>query len=375
MTDAELHKKTAGLLAGTLPEADAEQFRATLRDSEPLREQARRVALGLLLGEHSEQLDLLQKMDGWENEMSAETPADTDTARLELLLNERQDEIELLQKMDVWENDLVEPTAPSAPFPVWRWVGTIVLAALLVAVLLTWICSPRPEPTAPENPATPSLSPTGQPRPSQPKPSEKDQPAPKPSGEKNTTAPAAKHQYIALAKEFYRQSAVTTGNIRSIPTAPPGARQPRHNPPGGGFHTGIEDATVSDGSAAESFDALRSEALTRFENRRWPEAVRALNALLGQLPESEKPVYLLLIGGAFFEQGDFQRAASVFSQKSLSDHPEYGYDAQRYELLSRLADLPAGGVAFRQLIRTIRQDPDNPNRELVAEILRKTPDL
>ncbi len=374
MTDAELHQKTAGLLAGNLSDADAEQFRAALRDSEPLREQARRVALGLLLAERSEQADLLRRMDVWENEIASEIQPDTDAARLELLLNERQDELELLRNMDAWENELDEPTVPIAPFPVWRWIGTIVLAALLVAVLLTWICSPRPEPTAPKNPATPSLSPTGQPRPSQPQPSQKDQPVPQPSGEKNTPATPTRHQYIALAKEYYRQSAVTTGNIRSMPAASSGTRQPRRNPPDGGFHTGLEDATVSDGSGTVPFDALRREALAEYENRRWPQAARLLDVLLLQLSESEKPPYLLLLGGAFFEQGDFQRAASVFSQKTLSNHPEYGADAQRYELLSRLAELPAGEVAFRQLIRTIRQDPDNPNRDLADKLKNTIPD-
>lgn len=144
-------------------------------------------------------------------------------------------------------------------------------------------------------------------------------------------------------RTLYRRSAIATDNIRS--------------------------------AGAGTLEPFRRSAIVAYESRRWPEAVRALDALLAQLAESEKPPYLLLLGGAHFEQGDFPRAIEVFSRKALSDDPEYGYDAQRYELLSRVANLPAGKDALRQLIRSIRQDPDNPNRELAADILRKTPDL
>lgn len=375
MTDAELHQKTTGLLAGTLPDDVAAQFRAALRDSEPLREQARLMALGLLLGERSEQLDLLQKMDGWENEIAVETPADTDTARLELLLNERQDELEMRRNMDAWESGLATDAAAPAPFPLWRWVGAIVLSALLFAALMTWICSPATtEQPAPGTPAPPSQPPVHQPQPPKSQAPQIKQPAPQPSGNQNSAPPVVRHQYIALAESIYRQSAITTGNVRSINANPPD-RPPKPNS-NGNFRTGLEDATVSDGSGAtDLLDALRKGALTAYENRRWPEAVRLLDAVLQQLPASEKPAYLLLLGGAHFEQGDFPRAIEVFSRKALSDDPEYGYDAQRYELLSRVANLPAGKDALRQLIRSIRQDPDNPNRELAADILRKTPDL
>lgn len=375
MIDTELHQKIAGLLAGTLTEDVAEQFRAALGDSKPLREQARLVALGLLLGEHSEQLDLLQKMDGWENEMSAETPVDTDTARLELLLNERQDEIELLRNMDAWEQDKNgEQPVLVTPFPIWRWVGAIVLSALLIAMMLTWICTPAGRTTAPETPTKPNPSLNPPVPPSIYQVPEKNQPSSRPSSDQNTIPVPPKHQYIALAESIYRQSAITTENVRSINANPPD-RPPKPNS-NGNFRTGLEDATVSDGSGAtDLLNALRQGALTAYESRRWPEAARALDALLARLAEPEKPPYLLLLGGAHFEQGDFRRAIEVFSRKALSDDPEYAYDAQRYELLSRVANLPADGDALRQLIRSIRQDPDNPNRELAAEIRRKTPDL
>lgn len=330
MTDAELHQKTAGLLAGTLPEADAEQFRAALRDSEPLREQARRVALGFLLAERSEQADLLRRMDVWEQEIATETPTDTDTARLELLLNERQDELELLRNMDAWENDLNPPTSSDTSRKWLRWV--VWPAALLLVALLWWWYSashinPEPSPVMPPPnfPDTPirQQEPPVQSAPVQP--------------------PSGKHLYVAMARSLYRQSAIATDNIRS--------------------------------SGADTLEPLRRAALAEYEKGHWQPAGRMLDALLPQLPESEKPAYLLLLGGAFFEQGDFRRAASVFSQKALQNHPEYGHDAQRYELLSRLADLPADEAAFRKLIRTIRLDPDNPNRDLVDKLKKTIPDL
>ncbi|MEQ1745148.1 MAG: hypothetical protein ABMA02_06980 [Saprospiraceae bacterium] len=374
MTDAELHRMTAGWLAGTLPDEAAEAYRAALQDSEPLRERVRQMALGFLLAERSEHATLLQQMEAWENDLSAEPPADTDTARIELLLNERQDEIELRQNMDAWEADLADRPEPPVRFPVWRWLGVIVFSALLFAILLVWICSP-PDYVPPGKPAPsrPSLNHTP---PSQaPAAPGNEQPKPLKSNENGSVPPPDKHQYIALAEDIYRQAAVTTENLRSTLTNPPDQSQPKPNTrsPDNPFNTGLEDGAVPQGAGPSVVDGLHQEALAAFENRRWAEAARRLDVLLSQLPGSEKPPYLLLLGGAYFEQGEFRRAAAVFSQKPLQDDPVCGFDAQRYELLSRLADLPAGKDAFGRLIQNIRQDPENPNRDLVENLLRKIP--
>ncbi|MFN0015566.1 MAG: hypothetical protein ACKVU2_13550 [Saprospiraceae bacterium] len=379
MTDAELNRTTAGWLAGTLPEEVAEAFRAALRGSEPLRERAHQMALGFLLAERSEQAALLQQMDAWENDLIFDPPANTDIAHIELLLNERQDEIELRQNMDAWETDLADRPAPPVPFHVWRWLGAIVLAALLFAVLLVWICSPSKyepsEPAKTTKPVPPQKSFDLAPPQPTPAPLEKNVPEPQKSNSKDDLPSQVRPQYIALAEDNYRQSAVTTDNLRSDFMLPLDEMPPKikdHNPDNP-FNTGLDDVTDAPGTVRPRLLVDHQRALSAFENRRWPEAVRRLDILLSQLSESEKPPYQLLLGGACFEQREFQRAAAVFSQKTLQDDPILGFDAQRYELLSRLADLPAGKDAFGRLIQNIRQDPENPNRDLVENLLRKIP--
>ncbi len=321
MTDAEIYTQTAGLLTGILPAEAAERFRARLRESEPLRDRARQVAWSLLLAEHSEAQALLQQMAEWETHIAAEQPADTDTARIGLLLNEHQAETELLRNMETWESEQPRPTSRRH----WRKAIWLVALLLLFVSLAVWRYTQVPSPPTPAQPSNEI--------PSNPKPPNQKPPNQKPSNSQNQP------RHIAFARDLYRQSGISSDYLRS--------------------------------AGAEAPDTLRRLALDAYENRRWPAAIRALDSLLPGLADTERPDFLLLLGGACFEQGAYGRAASIFAQRSLKNDPVLGPDAQRYELLSRLAAWPADSNALHQLIRVVRRDPGNPNRGLAVEVSQR----
>ena len=123
-----------------------------------------------------------------------------------------------------------------------------------------------------------------------------------------------------------------------------------------------EAPIFSDISRGEGAENKARDALTAFAAGHYSETIDILEA-----EGDTDPLLSYLLGHAYYQNGDMDRAAALFSALAQQSGNPYRQGASWY---LALAQLRAGETdSARQQLTAISQDSDNPNRQRAANLL------